>query len=223
MKFMNPRDIARKKDNSIEMCMYYRKLNQRTFHTHELNNPWLSFMHLHVLFSTVGLATGFSPDSHACRHLLNTTNRLSEFRRMPFGLVSVLQFFKLWNWCSGSSVTQYLKNITGLTGWYCGILSDHWISSTNFEFEKFREYGIKLTQWNANFRIGNRKEGISVSQDKSKVVKNSRFLQHVRNFLHLSCFTSYYSRFVSKYAHVVKLLDRLIATFNMNMNKSPEV
>ena len=60
------------------------------------------------------------------------------------------------------------------------------------------------------------KEGISTSEDKVKVVKDwplPKTLKELRAFLG---FTSYYRRFVSKYAHVAKPLYGLIATFSKN-------
>ena len=223
--------VARKKDNSIRLCVDYRKLNQRTirdaFPLPRIEES-LDALHGSTLFSTMDLASGFHqiamhPDD---RHktAFSTPFGLFEFRRMPFGLCnSPASFQRLMQQIFSDTVFQtllvYLDDIVV----YSQSLDEH-LQRLEFVFERLRAHGLKLNPRKCHFfqeevqYLGYTvsKEGISTSEDKVKVVKDwplPKTLKELRAFLG---FTSYYRRFVSKYAHVAKPLYGLIATFNKN-------
>lgn len=221
--------VARKKDNSIRLCVDYRKLNQRTirdaFPLPRIEES-LDALHGSTLFSTMDLASGFHqiamhPDDQH-KTAFSTPFGLYEYCRMPFGLCnSPASFQRLMQQIFRDAVFQILLVYLDDIVVYSRTLDEH-LQRLDLVFAKLREHGLKLNPHKCHFfqqkvqYLGYTvsEEGISASEDKVKVVKEwplPNTLKELRGFLG---FSSYYRRFVERYAHTAKPLYGLIATFN---------
>ena len=227
--YASPIVIARKKDNSIRLCVDYRKLNQRTvrdaFPLPRIVES-LDSLHGSTVFSTCDLASGFhqiamDPD-HQHKTAFVTPFGLFEYTRMPFGLCnSPATFQRLMQNVFNDLIFQILLVYLDDIVTYSRTIDDH-IQRLDVVFSKLKEHGLKLNPQKCHFFRSEisylgyivSAEGISTCSDKVKVVQEwpvPKTLKDLRSFLG---FASYYRRFVEGFAMIAKPLYNLISECN---------
>ena len=97
--FASPIVLVRKKDNSLRLCVDYRRLNAKTIRDQfPLPRVEQTFDVLHgsTMFSTMDLTSGYNQiavaDEDREKTAFTTPFGLYEFNRMPFGLTNAPRY-----------------------------------------------------------------------------------------------------------------------------------
>jgi hypothetical protein len=215
--------VCRKKDNSIRLCVDYRKLNAKTIgDAYPLPRIQESFDALvgAQYFSTLDLASGYyqiaiAPED---RHetAFATPMGLFEYTRMPMGLMSAPATFQR---LMQTTMSEFMFSFLLV------YLDDLLVYSTTFEehlehldrlLGRIVQTGLKLKMKKCQFLRREVKylghtisaEGVSCDQDKVEVIKNwPKLNADVRRFLG---FATYFRRFICGFAKIAGPLHELV-------------
>ena len=233
--YASPVVIVRKKDNSIRLCVDYRRLNAKTIpdaYPLPRIDDSLDALGGAKLFSTLDLASGYHQvamsETDREKTAFITPFGLFEYLRMPMGLSTApATFQRLMQTTMNDLVFQVLLVY----------LDDLLVYSKNFEehlerlqivFDRLREVGLKLNPKKCNFArtsveylgytvSGN---GIATSDSKIRAVNDwpaPKTLRDLRSFLG---FASYYRRFVDGFAKKAQPLNQLVsATYQRDKDR----
>lgn len=220
----SPIVVVRKKDQSIRLCIDFRKVNDVT-----VNDSYplpkiedcLDALRGNNWFSTLDLCSGYHQvgmDPHSAQITSFGTSRgLFEFTRMPFGLCNAGATF--------SRLMEYI--LSGLQwGTWVVYLDDIIVFSQTFEdhiskldsvFKRIQEAGLKIApkkcfifQKQVSF-LGHvvNSQGISSDPSKIEAVKSWPIPSNVKEVRAFLGTCSYYRKFIKDFSKIAKCLHRL--------------
>jgi hypothetical protein len=226
--------IVRKKDQTIRLCVDYRKLNEKTIgDAYPLPRIQESFDALvgAQYFSTLDLASGYHQiamhpdDQHKTAFI--TPMGLYEYTRMPFGLVSApATFQRLMQTTMSDFLYSFLLVYLDDLLVYSKTFDDH-IDHLDRLLQRIRDTGLKLRIDKCHFLckevayLGHTISAAGIGCDKNKVtvVENwpqPKTVKDVRSFLG---FASYFRRFIKGFASIAGPLHDLV-TVALRDNKN---
>lgn len=219
--------LAKKKDNSLRLCVDFRKLNARTLkdaYALPRISDILDSLSGSKYFSVLDMKSGYHQIEIMEQHKQRTAFTAGplgffEYHRMPFGLTN-----------SPATYQRLMEEIIGdLNHNICEIyIDDIIIYSSTYEehldrlhqvFSKFREAGMKLSPKKCSF-VRNRvqyvghivsSDGISTDPEKTRKVAEWPIptnVDEVRSFLG---FCGYYRSFIKDFSKIVRPLNSLLA------------
>jgi hypothetical protein len=217
--------VCRKKDNSIRLCVDYRKLNAKTIgDAYPLPRIQESFDALvgAQYFSTLDLASGYyqiaiaPEDRH--KTAFATPMGLFEYTRMPMGLMSAPATFQR---LMQTTMSEFMFSFLLV------YLDDLLVYSTTFEehlehldrlLGRIVQTGLKLKMKKCQFLRREVKylghtisaEGVSCDQDKVEVIKNWPKLNTATDVRRFLGFASYFRRFICGFAKIAGPLHELV-------------
>ena len=218
--------IVRKKDNTIRLCVDYRRLNAKTIgDAYPLPRILESFDALvgAQYFSTLDLASGYHQiamapeDQHKTAFV--TPMGLFEYTRMPMGLVSSpATFQRLMQKTMGDFLFSFLLCYLDDLLIYSKTFEEH-LQHVDRLLQKIEDTGLKLRVDKCQFfrrevtYLGHTisADGVSCEQGKVEAVRDwpvPKTTTEVRSFLG---FASYYRRFISGFAKIAGPLHDLVA------------
>ena len=221
--------VVRKKDQSIRLCVDYRKLNNRTvrdaFPLPRIDES-LDALNGAKYFTTLDMASGFHQiamdpiDQH--KTAFSTPFGLFEYTRMPMGLCnSPATFQRLMQHIFNDLVFQILLIYLDDLIIYSSTLEEH-LERLERTFMRLKEHGLKLKGNKCHFfkeevnYLGYviSAKGVATDKGKIEVVEKWPQPQTVKDLRSFLGFSSYYRRFVPKFAHIAKPLYTLIGVCN---------
>ena len=222
--------LVRKKDGTLRFCIDLRKLNARTIkdaYSLPRIEDSLDTLNGSCIFTSIDLKAGYwqvELDEKSIPLTAFTVGPLGFFEcsRMPFGLTNApATFQRLMETCLGDLHLNwciiYLDDVIV----FSKTPKEH-IERLEAVFRKISEAGLKLKPSKCEFfksrihYLGHivSKNGIETDPKKIEAIKNwpvPRTVHDVRSFLG---FTNYYRKFVYKYAHKARPLNKLISGEN---------
>lgn len=227
--YASPVVIVRKKDNSIRLCVDYRRLNEKTIpdaYPLPRIDDSLDALGGAKLFSTLDLASGYhqvamNPADREKTAFI-TPFGLFEYLRMPMGLsTSPATFQRLMQTSMNDLVFQILLIYLDDLLVYSRTFAEH-LQRLQMVFDRLREVGLKLNPKKCNlvrtsveflgYTVSG--QGIATSDSKVKAVAEwptPKTVKDVRSFLGLA---SYYRRFVNGFSKLAGPLHTLVAENN---------
>ncbi|KAL8624895.1 hypothetical protein ACOMHN_016191 [Nucella lapillus] len=225
--FAAPVVIVRKKDNSIRLCVDYRRLNAKTIHdAYPLPriDDSLDALGGAKLFSTLDLASGYHQVAMAKEDIEKTafitSFGLFEYLCMPMGLSTApATFQRLMQSSMNDLAFQMLLVYLDDLLIYSRTFEEH-LGRLKIVFNRLREVGLKLNPAKCKLARDSveylgytvSSQGIATSSSKILAVRNwpvPRTLRELRSFLG---FASYYRRFVDGFAQKARPLNQLVST-----------
>ena len=233
--YASPVVIVRKKDNSIRLCVDYRRLNAKTkpdaYPLPRIDDS-LDALGGAKLFSTLDLASGYHQvamkDKDREKTAFITPFGLYEYLRMPMGLSTApATFQRLMQTTMNDLVFQIMLVYLDDLLVYSKNFTEH-LERLQIVFNRLREVGLKLNPKKCNFAKASveylgytvSREGIATSDSKIRAVNDwptPRTLRDLRGFLG---FASYYRRFVEGFAKKAQPLNQLVSlTYQKEKNR----
>jgi len=218
--------MARKKDNSLRLCIDFRQLNNRTIKdAYALPRFEETLDHLSgsKYFSVLDMRSGYHQVELAEEHKARTAFSVGslgmyEYNRMPFGLSnSPATYQRLMEECFASLINKecviFLDDILIFSDTF-----DEHLYRLEHVFQKVTESGMKLSPKKCHFcqpkvkYLGHiiSSKGIETDPEKIDKVKNwlqPKDVEETRKFV---SFASYYRRFVNNFAGIAKPLTDLL-------------
>lgn len=220
----SPIVVVKKKDNSIRLCIDYRKVNSVTIKdSYPLPriDDCLDSLRGNIWFSTIDLASGYHQLSvdprDAPKTAFVTSKGLFEFYRMPFGMCN-----------AGATFSRLMEHIlSGLQWETCVVyLDDIIVYSRSFEEHMTRLQDVFTRISNAGLKIAPKKcflfqrkvsflghvvdsEGISPDPVKIEAIKTWPTPTNVKEVRSLLGTCSYYRKFIQDFAKIARPLHRL--------------
>lgn len=215
--------LARKKDNSLRLCIDFRQLNQRTIKdSYGLPRieDILDSLNGAKYFTVLDMKSGYHQIEIEEEHKQRTAFTVGplgfyEYNRVPFGLANApASYQRLMEECLGDLHLKicyiYLDDLIIISSTY----EEH-IENLEKVFNKLRENGLKLSPKKCSFLltkvkyVGHIVSASGIEADPDKIEKISQWPtpknpKEVRQFLG---FAGYYRRFVKDFAKIVKPLN----------------
>lgn len=224
--YASPVVIVRKKDNSIRLCVDYRRLNAKTkpdaYPLPRIDDS-LDALGGAKLFSTLDLASGYHQvamsDKDREKTAFITPFGLYEYLRMPMGLSTApATFQRLMQTTMNDLVFQIMLVYLDDLLIYSKNFTEH-LERLQIVFDRLREVGLKLNPKKCHFARASVEylgytvsgDGIATSDSKIRAVNDwptPRTLRELRSFLG---FASYYRRFVEGFAKKAQPLNQLVS------------
>ena len=222
--FASPIVLVRKKDNTLRLCIDYRRLNDRTrkdsFPLPRIEET-LEALHGAAYFTTLDLAHGYFQVVMAEDSVDKTAFRvpwgLYEFERMPQGLTnSPSTFQRIMEYILGdmnlSEIVLYLDDVLV----FSKTLDEH-LNRLDRVLSRLRSHGLKVKGKKCSFLrrqvtyLGHvvSEAGVAVDQDKIQRIctwPTPSSVSEVRSFLGLA---SYYRRFIAGFSKMAGPLHAL--------------
>jgi transposase InsO family protein len=222
--------LARKKDNSLRLCIDYRQLNQRTkLDSYALPRITEIFDYLSgsVYFSVLDMKSGYhqvpvhSADIHKTAFTAGPLG-LWEFSRLPFGLTnSPATYQRLMETVFGGLYLEFVQVY----------LDDVLVFSRNFEdhvrhlelvFQRLADYNLKLAPKKCKFFKNSVKylghivssEGVSVDPEKTEKVSSWPTPTNHKDVQKFMGFANYYRRYIDGFAKIAQPLTKLLRGSN---------
>ena len=213
--FASPIVLVRKKDNSLRLCVDYRRLNAKTIRDQfPLPRVEQTFDVLHgsTMFSTMDLTSGYNQiavaDEDREKTAFTTPFGLYEFNRMPFGLTNAPATFQcLMQHCFRDEVFDILLVFLDDIIVYSRTLKEH-IERLDKVFTILRNHGLKVKMRKCSFfqssvkYLGHvvSKDGISTDDEKIKCIVNWKVPETVKEVKSFLGFAGYYRRFIRNFS-----------------------
>ncbi len=226
--FASPIVVVRKKDNSVRLCIDFRKLNAQTIKdAYALPNLEEAFSVLtgSKWFSVLDLKSGYyqieMDEQDKAKTAFVCPLGFWEFNRMPQGITNAPSTFqRLMERCMGSlNRTEVLVFIDDLIV-FSETLGEHEHRLIQV-LNRLKEYGLKLSPDKCKFfqtsvrYLGHvvSEHGVSTDPSKIEAVKawpRPENLKELKSFLG---FAGYYRRFVQDFSKIVRPLNDLTAGY----------
>ena len=219
--FASPIVLVRKKDNSLRLCVDYRRLNAKTIRDQfPLPRVEQTFDVLHgsTMFSTMDLTSGYNQiavaDEDREKTAFTTPFGLYEFNRMSFGLTNApATFQRLMQHCFRDEVFDILLIFLDDIIVYSRTLAEH-IERLDKVFTILRNHGLKLKMRKCSFfqssvkYLGHvvSKNGISTDDEKIKCIVNWKVPETVKEVKSFLGFAGYYRRFIQNFSQIAQPL-----------------
>jgi len=232
--FNSPIVIVPKKDNTIRLCVDYRKLNEATIkQSFYFPDTIELFDRLggNTFFTTLDMQKGYYQLKMDKESIAKTAFSCSEghfeFLRMPFGLCNAPCTFQ-------NAIQTILRNENNKT---CLIyLDDIIIFANTIEehnkrlkniFSKLLAAGIKLSFNKCQFAqkrvkfLGHiiSKNGIETDPEKTKIIKEWKKPETMRELTSFMGFTSYYRRFIKNFSSIAEPIECIMKRAKQFKNK----
>ena len=215
--FASPIVLVRKKDNSLRLCVDYRKLNDKTikdkFPLPRVEETF-DVLHGSVMFSTMDLTSGYNQialsEEDKEKTAFTTPFGLYEFNRMPFGLTNApATFQRLMQHCFREEVFNILLVFLDDIIVYSKTLQEH-IKRLDRVFTILKQHGLKLKMKKCTFfkpsvkYLGHvvSKNGISTDEEKIKCITNWKVPETVKEVKSFLGFAGYYRRFIRHFSQI---------------------
>ena len=222
--------LVRKKDGSLRFCIDLRKLNAHTIkdaYSLPRIEDSLDTLNGSCIFTSIDLKVGYwqvELEEKSIPLTAFTVGPLGFFEcsRMPFGLTNAPATFQhLMETCLGDLHLNWCIIYLDDVILFSKTPKEH-IERLEAVFQKISEAGLKLKPSKCEFfrsrihYLGHivSKNGIETDPKKIEAIKNwpvPRTVHDIRSFLG---FTNYYRKFVYKYAHKARPLNKLISGEN---------
>ena len=227
--------LVRKKDGSLRFCIDLRKLNARTIRdAYGLPriDETLDSLKGALLFSSLDLKAGYwqvemDEDSKALTAFTVGPLGFYECERMPFGLTNApATFQRLMESCLGDLHLNwciiYLDDVIV----YSRTPQEH-LERLRAVFQRLWEAGLKLKPSKCEFfkssisYLGHivSKDGIGTDPKKVSAIENWSTPQTVTDVRSFLGFTNHYRRFIKRYAHIARPLNKLTSGENSKFKK----
>lgn len=226
--FASPIVVVRKKNNSVRLCIDFRKLNSQTIKdAYALPNleEVFSLLTGSKWFSALDLKSGYyqieMDEADKQKTAFVCPLGFWEFNRMPQGITNAPSTFqRLMERCMGDlNRKEVLVFIDDLII-FSDTLEEHEARLLKV-LQRLKEYGLKLSPEKCKFFQNSVKylghivsqHGVETDPDKIEALKSwptPRNLKELRSFLG---FSGYYRRFVQDYSKIVKPLNDLTAGY----------
>ena len=223
----SPMVVVKKKDNSLRLCVDYRRLNSVT-EGDSFPLPSIEELLLKVrnskFFSTLDLKSGYHQvsvapeDRHKTAFIIG--DRLFEYNTLPFGVKNAPSHFSrlmnsILSSIIGTAVLIYLDDIVVL-----GNTVEEHAANLIKVLEILKKYNLKCSLRKCKFFqshvefLGHiiSSDGIRPVHDKVEAIKNfpvPKNAKQINSFLGLC---SYYRKFIARFAEISRPLDRLRKT-----------
>ncbi|XP_055957860.1 retrovirus-related Pol polyprotein from transposon opus isoform X1 [Patella vulgata] len=224
--YVSPVVLARKKDNSLRMCVDYRMLNKKTIrdaYALPRIEEMLDNLAGSKYFSVVDMKSGYHQVSIEDSDIPKTAFTVGplgfyEYVRLPFGLTN-----------APGTYQRLMQDCLGDLNWkICAIfIDDLIIFSRTYEehierltqvFTKLREHGIKLAPKKCEFiqekvrYLGHivSEDGITTDPKKTDKVESWPVPTNVDELRKFLGFVGYYRRFIKDFSKTAKVLNDLL-------------
>jgi transposase InsO family protein len=171
-----------------------------------------------VIDQKAGYNNAYIHESDRCKTAFDACNKHYQYRRLAMGLCGAVETFqRLMQEClKGLTPDICFPYLDDLLVWANG--PTEMISRLTKIFDRFRSCGLRMHPSKCNFAVDRvlflghvlEKDGISVNQDKIKIVKNfpcPRTPKQIKSFLGLA---AYYKKFVKQFSQISAPLRRLL-------------
>lgn len=233
--FASPIVVVRKKDNSVRLCIDFRKLNAQTIKdAYALPNLEEAFSVLtgSKWFSVLDLKSGYyqieMEEQDKAKTAFVCPLGFWEFNRMPQGVTNAPSTFqRLMERCMGSlNRSEVLVFIDDLIV-FSETLEEHERRLLQV-LNRLREYGLKLSPEKCKFfqtsvrYLGHvvSEDGVSTDPSKIEVVKAWPRPQNLKELKSFLGFAGYYRRFVQDFSKIVRPLNDLTIGYPSVRRKS---
>ena len=222
--FASPIVLVRKKDNSLRLCVDYRRLNAKSYRDQfPLPRVEDTFDVLHgaELFSTMDLTAGYNQiavdENDREKTAFTTPFGLYEFNRMPFGLTNApATFQRLMQHCFREEIFRILLVFLDDIIVYSKTIEEL-IQRLDRCFTILKQHGLKLKMRKCHFfktsvkYLGHvvSKDGISTDQDKIRCISEWKVPETVKQLKSFLGFAGYYRRFIRSFSQVAEPLLKL--------------
>ena len=223
--YASPIVLVRKKDQSLRMCVDYRKLNTKTIKdAFPLPRIEESFDSLHGAewFSTLDLISGYNQvamtpaDKH--KTAFCSPFGLYEYNRMPFGLANApATFQRLMQTAFHDLLFDILLCYLDDIIIYAKTFEDH-LQRLDTVLRRLKTHGLKLQSKKCHFLkrqvsyLGHQvsKDGITPDPGKTQAIQDWTTPQTVKDLRSFLGFASYYRKFVPGFAKLAGPLHELV-------------
>lgn len=219
--FASPIVLVRKKDNSLRLCVDYRKLNEKTikdkFPLPRVEETF-DVLHGSSIFSTLDLTSGYNQieisEEDIQKTAFTTPFGLYEYTRMPFGLTNApATFQRLMQHCFREEVFNTLLVFLDDIIVFSKTLSEN-VHRLDKVFSILRQHGLKLKMKKCRFFKSSVKylghvvseNGISTDEDKIKCIVDWKIPENVKEVKSFLGFAGYYRRFIRHFSQIAEPL-----------------
>lgn len=232
--YASPIVLVRKKDNSLRLCVDYRKLNSKTQRdAYPLPRLEESFDALcgAKYFSTMDLTSGYNQvavdENDVEKTAFTTPMGLYEYLRMPFGLCNApATFQRLMQHCFRDEIFNILLVFLDDIIVYSEDIPEH-VKRLETVFRIIREHGLKLKMSKCKFfqsevrYLGHviSSKGIKTDPEKISAVQNFEKPSTVKKLKSFLGLTGYYRRFVKGFSDIAAPLHKLSQQFTPHPRK----
>jgi transposase InsO family protein len=225
--FASPIVLVRKKDNSLRLCVDYRRLNEKTikdkFPLPRVDETF-DVLHGSAIFTTLDLTSGYNQlqiaEEDIGKTAFTTPFGLYEYTRMPFGLTNApATFQRLMQHCFREEVFRILLVFLDDIIIFSQTLTEN-IQRLDKVFSILRQHGLKLKMKKCQFfkpsvkYLGHivSKHGISTDDDKISCIVNWKVPMNVKEVKSFLGFAGYYRRFIRHFSQIAEPLLNIAKT-----------
>lgn len=204
--FASPIVLVRKKDNSLRLCVDYRKLNEKTIKDKFRRVAWI--FHIFYFRSHSGYNQIEISEEDKQKTAFTTPFGLYEYIRMPFGLTNApATFQRLMQHCFREEVFNTLLVFLDDIIVFSKTLSEN-VQRLDKVFSILRQHGLNLKMKKCRFfkpsvkYLGHvvSENGISTDEDKIKCIVNWKIPENVKEVKSFLGFAGYYRRFIRHFS-----------------------
>ena len=218
--------LVRKKDNSLRLCLDFRRLNSKTVRDAYFMpriDETLDSLHGATRFSSLDLQSGYwqveleEEDKVKTAFCVGSNLGFYECERMPFGLTNAPATFQRLMEKALRDLPNCFAYLDDIIIYSAGTVEDH-LTKLERVFERLQEFGLKLKPSKCHLLRERLKylghivssQGVEADEDKTEIIRNWTPPTTVHELRQALGFFGYYRRFVKDFAKLAKPLHDLL-------------